>query len=386
MSHKHISITVISFLLCSIPVFRADAQGNTNDVGKTSEQSFFKESSSSSREPGAHGDFRGNFFSEDQFTNFLGMHFSRVKISDEKVIFVAQNEMTKAKYIKLYKATGKKLDKLKRPLSHPSMNRPILLNPFEAVSAAYWLTKLAKERGGLPDNASYSLPTLQEWHVAASGGDGSLYCYGNSTSKLAEYANFKQSGKGFSMPAGSFRPNAYGCYDMHGNMAEYCLNVIKEDSEYFGYKAGGRSDSRAHAVTSYSFKAVNLDGLPYLDTSTSNKAYRNPVPHPPMLGVRFVIVSSDMRERLKKYRSDFRDYPREYRSRLGYLPEAWLGLKFAPDSQIELQLDEDAAGMSKESKHEEPENKQPQEQRNGAAKQKNNSEQNHGEDDPPEWY
>jgi len=116
MSHKHISITVISFLLCSIPVFRADAQGNTNDVGKTSEQSFFKESSSSSREPGAHGDFRGNFFSEDQFTNFLGMHFSRVKISDEKVIFVAQNEMTKAKYIKLYKATGKKLDKLKRKL------------------------------------------------------------------------------------------------------------------------------------------------------------------------------------------------------------------------------------------------------------------------------
>ena len=71
----------------------------------------------------------------------------------------------------------------------------------------------------------YRLPTESEWAYAARAGSNSLYFWGNSPS--ARHANGKQKDGwpddewGATSAVGSFRPNAFGLYDMAGNVWEW---------------------------------------------------------------------------------------------------------------------------------------------------------------------
>jgi eukaryotic-like serine/threonine-protein kinase len=81
----------------------------------------------------------------------------------------------------------------------------------------------------------YRLLSESEWEFAARAGNGAAFAFGNSIS--ADQANydaaFAYAGGatgtklGKTATVGSYKPNAYGLYDMHGNVAEWiedCLN------------------------------------------------------------------------------------------------------------------------------------------------------------------
>ena len=280
-------------------------KGEQNDTQKA--ETFFKEEHSSPDKAQERRPERIKaFFSKKSYTNFLGTTFSRVPITNDKSIFVAETEMTRATFIKLYKRAGNELGKWAQSLPDPQREAPHRMRPLTAVGICFWLTRLGRRNGELPKGVCYSLPTLNEWRTAASGGNDTLYCYGNDTSKLQQFSNYKQSGPQRSMLVGSFQPNKYGLYDMHGNAAEYCLNVVRENEKYVGFEAGGGSDDRASAVTSYSFVPVTLHHLEswLLNPTQTRERYLPPLK--PHLAVRLVIVPSETNARLREFRADYR--------------------------------------------------------------------------------
>jgi len=78
-----------------------------------------------------------------------------------------------------------------------------------------------------------ALPTEAQWEYAARAGSKGKWCFGDDKTKLAEYAWFGDSAYyGESPhgmhPVGQKKPNAWGLYDMHGNMFEWCEDKYGE--------------------------------------------------------------------------------------------------------------------------------------------------------------
>lgn len=108
---------------------------------------------------------------------------------------------------------------------HPVVN----VSWNDAIAFCKWLSD--------KDKLTYRLPTEAEWEYACRGGTTTTYSYGNDPEKIIEFGNIVDalaklkfpdrtsvSGKDgfvFTAPVGSFRPNAWGVYDMHGNVWEW---------------------------------------------------------------------------------------------------------------------------------------------------------------------
>ena len=99
---------------------------------------------------------------------------------------------------------------------------------------------------------NFDLPTEAQWEYACRAGTTSNYNNGgraeNDLKKLGRYDNNRTDGKGgFSEHAivGSYMPNAWGLYDMHGNVWEWCLDRFQDLSsrgevDPVGSASGGR--------------------------------------------------------------------------------------------------------------------------------------------------
>ncbi|MBN2090010.1 formylglycine-generating enzyme family protein, partial [candidate division KSB1 bacterium] len=102
------------------------------------------------------------------------------------------------------------------PVIHVSWN--------DAIAYSEWLSKKL--------NAKFRLPTEAEWEYACRAGTTTPFNTGeNLTTNQANYAGnypYKNFPKGryigHTTPVGNYPPNAWGLYDMHGNVWEWCLD------------------------------------------------------------------------------------------------------------------------------------------------------------------
>ncbi len=94
-------------------------------------------------------------------------------------------------------------------------DRPVTdLSWDDAKEFVAWMSKTTGQ--------SYRLPTEAEWEYAARAGSTTSYWWGNEVGTgNAQCAQCGGIESGRTAPAGSFRPNAFGLYDMAGNVAEW---------------------------------------------------------------------------------------------------------------------------------------------------------------------
>jgi len=106
--------------------------------------------------------------------------------------------------------------------------------PVENVSqgqAAAFCRKLSEQEG-----RTYRLPTEAEWEYACRAGTTTPFYFGNTiTTDQANYDGNRPYGsgprgiyRGKTTPVRSFPPNAFGLYDMHGNVWEWCADYYSE--------------------------------------------------------------------------------------------------------------------------------------------------------------
>jgi uncharacterized protein (TIGR02996 family) len=93
----------------------------------------------------------------------------------------------------------------------------------EAIAFCRMLSSLPEERAA---GRRYRLPTEAEWEYACRAGTTTAYNFGD------EYHPIWMNGNrdyGHLLPVGCFDPNAFGLYDNHGQVREWCSDIYRAD-------------------------------------------------------------------------------------------------------------------------------------------------------------
>jgi formylglycine-generating enzyme required for sulfatase activity len=98
------------------------------------------------------------------------------------------------------------------------------LLPVDSVTygEALEFCRQLSQRVGLP----ITLPTEAQWEYACRAGTTTPYYCGNGEDDLAKVAWYRGNSSETSHPVGQKQPNAWGLYDMHGNVWEPCIDTL----------------------------------------------------------------------------------------------------------------------------------------------------------------
>jgi len=151
----------------------------------------------------------------------------------------------------------------------------VSMTPFAAKQFARWLS--------LQTGHFYRLPTEAEWEYACRAGSDTAYHFGDDADELDDYAWYFDNSYNEAIedegprPVGGKQPNAFGLYDMHGNVAEIVLD--QHVADHYGKLANPVHVLDAIAWPSEDYPHV-LRGGSYLDDPENLRSAKRAVTHP----------------------------------------------------------------------------------------------------------
>ena len=103
-----------------------------------------------------------------------------------------------------------------------------------AASYVSWNDAVAYcEKLSMQEGKTYRLPTEAEWEYACRAGTETRWSFGDDEKDLGDYAWYRENafaiGERYAHQVGLKKPNAFGMYDMHGNVFEWCDDYYEED-------------------------------------------------------------------------------------------------------------------------------------------------------------
>jgi formylglycine-generating enzyme required for sulfatase activity len=150
------------------------------------------------------------------------------QVTISKPFWIGKTEVTQAQYKQI---TGK------NPSRFPGLDNPVdSVSWYDAVAFCEKLTERERQAGRLPEGFEYTLPTEAQWEYACRAGSSTEYCFGDDVGRLDEYAWYGDNSDKETHPVAQKNPNAWGLYDMHGNVWEWCSDW------YGGYTPGSVAD------------------------------------------------------------------------------------------------------------------------------------------------
>jgi len=187
-----------------------------------------------------------------------------------------------------------------------NLNLPVeRVNFFEAVEYCSRLTATEHNSGRLPKEWRYRLPTDAEWEYACRAGTSTAFHFGNQLrSGMANFdgryeydaaigtiTNLNGIFLDRTTPVGSYPPNAWGLYDMHGNVAEWVWDRFRTDQRL-------RSNSHTNPIGTNTHIVRSKRGGPFhsygAEVRSSAMGDANPTQRANYSGFRVVLIKESI--------------------------------------------------------------------------------------------
>ena len=164
--------------------------------------------------------------------------------------------LTKPFYMGKYEVTQEQWEAVmgKNPSYHKGAKLPVTVVSWEDCQE--FIKKLNEKTNG-----GYRLPTEAEWEYACRAGTSTAYSFGDDITAADVNYDLQKP-----VVVGSYKPNAFGLYDMHGNVLEWC-----EDWWMIDYPAKAIIDPIGPATGTY---RVTRGGTAWNSKGNSTSAYR----------------------------------------------------------------------------------------------------------------
>jgi len=123
--------------------------------------------------------------------------------------------LTKPFYMGKYEVTQKQWEAVMGDNPSETKGAKLPVTDVSWEDCQYFIKKLNKKTDG-----GYRLPTGAEWEYACRAGTTTAYSFGDKITP--KDANYVYSNIRKPVAVGSYKPNSFGLYDMHGNVDEWC--------------------------------------------------------------------------------------------------------------------------------------------------------------------
>jgi formylglycine-generating enzyme required for sulfatase activity len=187
----------------------------------------------------AGGFMMGSPTSEENRDSDESQH--RVEITQG--FYLSATEVTQAQYELVMGSNSSKFKGVDRPLERVSWLDAVQfcnkLSVREGLAPAYRISGSSVTWDAMANG--YRLPTEAEWEYACRAGTATAYHTGGSEADLARAGWYSGNAGSETHPVGKKAPNAWGLYDLHGNVWEWCWDWYGE------YGSGTQRDPQGAA-------------------------------------------------------------------------------------------------------------------------------------------